>query len=419
MMLNNIDYKEYKKKDDIHGTVLYPGVMVAPVQKRILENIILKNKIKSVFEPFHGSGTALYEAFEVSPRMNLIGCDINPLANLITRVKLQGVSTYIQRDIERIEEYIIKPSFIYEYSFPNMEKWLNYDVIDSLALLRTAIMNIGSKKNRLYFWYILSDVIRFNSNTRSSTYKLHIKDDIQIKNMENTVIDTFLTNAKKYVEKFKHKSKYFILYKNDIINITKQYKRNAFDISITSPPYGDNKTTIPYGEFSMLALYTIPYYDLELEGWELDNYSMIDKRSMGGSDKEYMLNDYEKSLIKYYLYRISPSKRQKIIRYFKDYFCFLDELCRVTKKYIVLTLGNRTVDRIKINLVLITKKYLEKNNYIKIKSVRRLIPRKRTPKLTSNVDQKPVSSMNYEYILVYKKDTLHYCKKKGSSGVKR
>jgi len=417
-VIGNIAFSHYTKKDDIHGTVLYPGVMVAPVQKKILKNIILKDEIKSIFEPFHGSGTALYEAFEVSPNIHLVGCDINPLANLITRVKLQGVSTYILRDIKKIEEYIKKPPFIYEYIFPNMKKWLNCDVIDSLALLRTAIMNISSKKNRLYFWYILSDVIRFYSNTRSSTYKLHIKENIQKGNLENAVIDTFLTNTKKYIDKFKHKSKYFKLYKNDIFDIIKQYKKNTFDISITSPPYGDNRTTIPYGEFSMLTLYTIPEYDLELEGWELNNYSMIDKRSMGGADKEYMLNDYEMSLINYYLDRISPSKQRKIIRYFKDYFNFLEELCRVTKKYIVLTLGNRTVDRIKINLVLITKKYLEKNNYIKVKSVSRIIPRKRTPKLTSNVYQKPVSSMNHEYILVYKKIPLLHCKKKCSSGVK-
>ena len=402
-MLSDIAYKEYKKKHDIHGTVLYPGVMVAPVQKKILNNLILKDDIISIFDPFHGSGTALYEAFEISTNIHLVGCDINPLANLITRVKLQGVSKNILRDIKEIEDYIKRPSCIYEYSFPNMKKWLKPDVIDSLALLRTAIMNISNKRNRLYFWYILSDVIRFNSNTRSSTYKLHIKNNDQIKNMGNTVIDMFLVNAKKHIDKFKHKSENFTLYKDDIFDVIKQYKRNSFDISITSPPYGDNKTTIPYGEFSMLALYTISENDLELEGWELENYSIIDRHSMGGAEKESSLSDFEESLIKYYLSKISISKQKKIIRYFKDYFYFLDELCRVTKKYIVLTLGNRTVDRIKINLVSITKKYLEKNNFCNMDSVRRTIPRKRTPKITSNVYQKPVNSMNYEYILIYKK----------------
>lgn len=402
-MFGNIEYKEYNKKNDIHGTILYPGIMVAPVQKKILETIILKDNIKSIFDPFHGSGTALYEAFEISQNIQLVGCDINPLANLITRVKLQGVSKNILCDIKRIEDYILNSSFIFDYSFPNMKKWLKPNVIYSLALLRTAIINIKSKKNRLYFWYILSDVIRYNSNTRSSTYKLHIKDNIKIKNMEDTVINTFINNAKKYIDKFKHRSDNFILHKNDIFDVIKQYDKNSFDISITSPPYGDNKTTIPYGEFSMLTLYTIPKYDLNLEGWELRNYSSIDNHSMGGADKYGLLSDFEMSLIEYYLTVISISKQRKIIRYFKDYFYFLKELCRVTKKYIILTLGNRTVDRININLVSITENYLKENNFINIDSTRRAIPRKRTPKLTSNVYQKPVNSMNYEYILIYRK----------------
>lgn len=43
-----------------------------------------------------------------------------------------------------------------------------------------------------------------------------------------------------------------------------------------------------------------------------------------------------------------------------DYFKVLDNICRVTNKYIVLTLGNRTVDRVKIDLNDITKKvYIE------------------------------------------------------------
>ncbi|GHV91573.1 DNA modification methylase [Spirochaetia bacterium] len=402
-MLDNIEFKDYKKKDDIHGTVLYPAVMVAPVQKKILGDIILKDNIVSIFDPFHGSGTALYEAFELSSDMHLVGCDINPLANLITRVKLQGVSKFIYSDINKIEEYINEPDYVYEYSFPNIEKWFRSDVIDSLALLRSAIMNINSDRNRLYFWYILSDVIRFNSNTRSSTYKLHIKEKNVIENMENNVINSFLSKAKKYADKFKHKSENFILYKNDIFNVIKKIRKNAFDISITSPPYGDNATTVPYGQFSMLSLYTIPEYDLELEGWELNNYSIIDNRSMGGSEKSVMLDKFELSLIKNYLSLISTSKHQKILRYFNDYFSFLKELCRVTKKYIVLTLGNRTVDRIEINLVSLTKKFMEKNNYKNIDSAMRIIPRKRTPKVTSNVRQKPVSSMNYEYILIYKK----------------
>ena len=64
-MLKDVSYRDYKKKNDIHGTVLYPGVMVAPVQKDILEKLIDKDNMTSVFDPFHGSGTALYESLEI------------------------------------------------------------------------------------------------------------------------------------------------------------------------------------------------------------------------------------------------------------------------------------------------------------------------------------------------------------------
>ncbi len=403
-MLNNIAFKDYKKSDDIHGTVLYPAVMVAPVQKSVLNDIILKNDISSIFDPFHGSGTALYEAMEISTNLHLVGCDINPLANLITRVKLQGVNSHVFKDIEKIKSYLSDPKQIYPFSFPNMEKWFRKDIFESLKIVRSAIMNIKDEQNRLFFWYMLCDIIRKHSNTRSSTYKLHIKEINAISRIENKVVANFISTIEKNVDKFMHESKNFVLYKCDVLKKIKAFDSRVFDVSITSPPYGDNATTVPYGQFSMLALYTISQNDLELEGWELDNYSVIDSNSLGGRNSEDTLNTYEKNLIKPYLDRISISKHKKVIRFFYDYFQFLKELCRVTDKYIVLTLGNRTVDRVQINLTDITKAFLESQNFSNIKQAQRDIPVKRTPKVTSIVHQKPVSSMNCEYIIVHKRD---------------
>lgn len=404
-MLDNIDYRDYKKCDDIHGTVLYPAVMVAPIQKDILKNLILRDEIASVFDPFHGSGTSLYEAMEIAPNMHLVGCDINPLANLITRVKLQGVNSNIKSDINELKEHIIEPKDISYFSFPNMEKWFRTDIIESLKIVRSAITKISNDQNRLFFWYILCDIIRKYSNTRSSTYKLHIKEADAISRMENNVIEDYIGSVEKNIYKFLHSSNNFILYKCNVLEKFRDFENELFDISITSPPYGDNATTVPYGQFSMLALYTIDRKDLELEGWELDNYSIIDSNSLGGKTKNIIMNDFEKALIAPYLKKISVAKHKKVICFFNDYFLFLRELCRVTKKYIVLTLGNRTVDRVQIDLTNITKTFLEKNGFENLKFVKREIPIKRTPKVTSIVNQKPVSSMNYEYIIIHRRNT--------------
>jgi hypothetical protein len=402
-MLNSLAFKEYKKNNDIHGTVLYPAVMVAPMQKNILKKIIAANEISSIFDPFHGSGTALYEAMEISPNLHLVGCDINPLANLITKVKLQGINKNVARDIRTLKDYVYTPRQVYKLEFPNMDKWFRSDILDSLEIVRSAIMHIEDDQNRLFFWYTFCDVIRRHSNTRSSTYKLHIKPINTILRIENNVVKDFFSAIIKSIDMFKSKSNNFSLFKCNILDIIGEFDDEAFDISITSPPYGENATTVTYGQFSMLALYIIARNDLELEGWELDNYSKIDSKSLGGKKSDYILNEFEKELLQPYLANIEARKHRKVLRFFADYFRFLHELCRVTHKYIALTLGNRTVDRVQINLTNITKIFLENHGFVNILEEKRDIPNKRIPKITSNVQHRPVASMNCEYIIIHKR----------------
>lgn len=143
--------------------------------------------------------------------------------------------------------------------------------------------------------------------------------------------------------------------------------------------------------------------DLAFDGWELNNYSAIDRKSLGGCYKGSIENKIGNLLLQPFLDNISKSKQKKVISFFRDYFLFLDELCRVTKKYIVLILGNRTVDGVNINLTSITQKYLEHKNFRNIYECDRDIPNKRIPRLTSKVNNNPVFSMNKEFVIIHKK----------------
>ncbi len=143
---------------------------------------------------------------------------------------------------------------------------------------------------------------------------------------------------------------------------------------------------------------------LELEGWEFDNFSKIDSKSLGGKSRGIVINNFESELISPYINKICEAKKKKVIRFFNDYFIFLKELTRVTSKYIVMTLGNRTVDGININLTSITQEVLEHSGFKKNQLIERKIPSKRIPKKTSKVNDKPVNSMNYEYVIIYSKN---------------
>ena len=59
----------------------------------------------------------------------------------------------------------------------------------------------------------------------------------------------------------------------------------ACDLIITSPPYGDNATTVPYGQYSYLPLQWIDLDDIgpDVDPDCLSSTHEIDRRSLGGS----------------------------------------------------------------------------------------------------------------------------------------
>lgn len=407
-MITNTDicYKEYNKQD-IHGTTMYPATMIAPVQKGVLTDVLSQATVQRVLDPFFGSGTALYEAATLSPALDIYGCDINPLAYLITKVKLDGVSTRIHKDIARIESYISdnENTQFPLHQFKKIDKWFRPDIQKCLSLLRTAIMTIENRRNRMYFWYHLAVVVRRNANTRSSTFKLHIKTEEMINNMSNNVVNDFLDRVSSDVKFFIHPPFKNHLKKRDVLKWLPRQKDDFFDVSITSPPYGDNATTVTYGEFSWLPLNWIDPADLTMDGWELDNAQKIDRMSVGGpkDGEAHALNEDDRASLSLYLDKITARKQKKVINFFSDYFYFLQHLSRVTKQYIIMTLGNRTVDGIRIDLTELTKSYLERHGYEITGCLTRPIVKKRIPRKTSCVNGHAVSSMNDEYVLIAKK----------------
>ena len=407
-MLKDISYRNYRRSDDIHGTVLYPAVMVAPVQKDILVDLSKHDTINRILDPFHGSGTALYESHLVFPGAEILGCDINPFANLITRAKLTGVAPNIENDIESIMRHLRENNADVIYEFPNREKWFRDDIAQSLTQIRDAIRTVATPENRIFFWCMMSDVVRRYSNTRSSTYKLHLKPPDRIKEMSNGVIADFLHSITANYHQYEEvHCANFRLFKQDALFCLPWFTRNnKVDILITSPPYGDNKTTVPYGLFSSLALRWIDSKDLILEGWESDNYAAIDSHSLGSRAKRFSMNLFQEELLTPFISGISEQKSKKVKNFFFDYFRFLDQAVEAADKYIVLTVGNRTVDRVKIDMASITAKYLRAKGFVEHQTVSRDILNKRTPPLTSKVNNAPVESMGKEYVLIYKNPAL-------------
>lgn len=406
------DYWDFKnaKNDGIHKIANYPAPMVAPMQHELLQLLVNENpNYHNMLDPFHGTGVTLVEGQEVG--LDVFGIDINPYAHIITLAKLEK---YDPREIELanikiincIEELKTKND-IKLHAFDNIEKWFRKDVIKDLSIVRIAIINEKNIKNRRYYWLCFGEIVKKYSNTRTSTFKLHAKELEKINEMENHIFEDF----KEKIEETYKLIGYpplgnFQLKCGDSNQIMKELEDKSFDIICTSPPYGDNGTTVTYGQFSTLQLLWIDNLDFKYDISCIENFSRLDSLSLGGTLSRNNAF-YCSQLVIQYIEKISFHKRRKIMQFYSDYENSFRAMTRLLKDggSMVLTLGNRKVDGLEFPFTGINTELAEhyglKVEYI----ITRNIINKRMPKRVSRLsDGQSVNSMSKETTLLLKKE---------------
>lgn len=432
---NYWDFKE-AKKEHIHGICTYPATMVPVMQSEILKCIInLKPDINSLLDPFMGSGTVLVEG--MINNLDVYGIDINPFSYLLSEFK---INIPLVKRLEKCKEFIF--DFLnseQEYdikSFKGINKWYRDDIIENLSKISEGIRRIEIKSDRQFFWICLAEVSRLSNNSRNSTFKLHTKTDEDIKRFEYDTITNFkkivnknLKRISDYIEinrnlqsrnsniyEYSREKKVFL--GNSIEELKKNFHDGSIDLIITSPPYGDNQTTVTYGQFSVLPLRWIDKSDVSEEIWEsiIETYSKIDDSSLGG--KKYKIEDIEQSNIlnnsdtlnsiyKDLIDKEEVNKAKKVASFMLDFSFIIEELSRVLRKngYIVLTVGNRRVSNKEVKFNKIIKDLARLYDLKLIYEFDRNILCKRIPnKISKLKDNTSVKSMSKEYILILKKE---------------
>lgn len=436
------DFWSFKKdgdRDYVHGLFAYPAMMVPKMQREILDvfnNRIGKNGILTIFDPFMGSGTIMVEG--MLHGANIIGIDINPLAYLVSKVKttiysLKSLNKSVQRLLDNISKNERTPI---ETNFDNIEKWFKMNIILDLDHIKKQIQQESSLKVRRFMWVAFSETVRSLSNSRSSTYKLHIKDSKTIDEFDKDAIQVFrailiknFNSTKEYQERLEElgyiikngkRSKYIgeIIIKmgdstKESKKLCKEYHPNLI---ITSPPYGDNHTTVTYGQYSVLALRWINLKDIDknIDETVIDSLSEIDRRSMGGKNFTTQNNNFIDFLtlsptLKGQIDEIKAldeSKVNKILSFYHDFYLFIKSIDSViANTYIVMTVGNRTVAKKKIKMDEILKELFENCSFEFVYKFDRNILNKRMPRINHTDKQtgKKTETMTKECVLILKK----------------
>ena len=132
---------------------------------------------------------------------------------------------------------------------------------------------------------------------------------------------------------------------------------NSVDMVVTSPPYGDSRTTVAYGQFSRWAN----------EWFNFENAKTLDNLLMGGRVQKEEL--FETKSIKSELDEIKsidPKRNLEVVSFLNDYSCSIKNVASVIKSggVVCYVVGNRTVKGVQIPLDYFTAEMFEKNGFI-------------------------------------------------------
>lgn len=403
------DYWSFRKnaqRDGVHGLIQYPAMMIPSMQAKLLEVAReAHGNVRRVLDPFVGGGTMLTETMEQG--LDFSGFDINPLAILACKVKAGPfvIDTLPDRIRGLLSEILADKKRSYEVTFSGQSKWFTKGASIGLSRIHRAIQHQDDLWIRRFSWLSMAETIRRCSNSRTSTYKLHIKPESEIDTTTTSVIQTFSAVIKANVQRVLDQQQLFIknsvlengLYRGqvkinfqDVTCLDTSQAQDRFDLLFTSPPYGDNATTIPYGQFSFLALNWIPLADID-NTFPMDinrNTHAIDSASMGGSLRETSHKAEElaakSEVFKDFYHKLGESDSSSRKRFTS--FCF--DLRKSVKSltalmehggYMIWTLGNRSLAGQRVPFDRIVGDFLENHEMSKVAQFLRPIPSKRMP----------------------------------------
>jgi len=411
------DFVGKNSKFSIHGIHTYPAMMLPYIARRLIEEYGKDSRI--VLDPFCGSGTVLVES--MLHCINSYGIDINPLAILLSKVKTTPIepkrlSEEFERVQNKIKEAIWNPNLLKEVETPhffNIEYWFKPKVIEELSYIKSVLNEIKDGDVRDFFLVAFSETVRKTSNTRGGEYKLFRISEKKLKDWNPDVLGTFLSICKRNItmmgefyhslniEKIRNGEIWSKIFMDDTRKKTK-IPDECIDFIATSPPYGDSRTTVAYGQFSRLTLQWLDY-DYEL-------IKKIDKMSLGGIrakriDKGLKSETFYEVLNR--IYEVDEKRALDVFSFFSDFDKTVNEIDRVLKEdgMVCMVVGNRTVKEVNIPTDVIISELFESRGYEHLKTIMRQIPMKRLPRKSSpsNISGEVVDTMNYEYIVILKK----------------
>ena len=145
-----------------HGLYVYPAKFIPQIPQFCIREFSKPHDV--ILDPFCGSGTTLVEALLL--KRNAYGLDINPLAQLISKVKTIPLDLQqLSKECRSLDQFLsTNPASLNSTeeipSFPNLTYWFAPNTLQELVKLQRYIFNIPDPAIQNLFRLILASIIR-------------------------------------------------------------------------------------------------------------------------------------------------------------------------------------------------------------------------------------------------------------------
>ena len=223
-----------------HNFFKYPCKFIPEIPRWGIKS--LYNGTGLILDPFSGSGTTLLEASLKG--YSSMGCEIDDVAKLITKVKSTPLSGEELSEIKRITNIIVASIESKSYlkdeivlpKIDNLEHWFKDDILSDLGYLYHSIKQQSNENIKNFLLICMASIIKRVSNADDISPKPYVSNKI-IKNPPD-VAPTFFDTVVKYItaiEKISSLKMGEVKIQGDATHIL--CDENSVGLAITSPPY--------------------------------------------------------------------------------------------------------------------------------------------------------------------------------------
>jgi DNA modification methylase len=354
LLSGDLDFHSKSSKDFTHDLHAFPAKFPPQLPRHFIEQLTEPNEI--VLDPMSGSGTTILEGFLLGRRA--IGCDIDPLALLLSKVKTHPLPMGV---VSRTGITILEQARISQRSYNGalgeqalnrfdeeakefINYWFHPDAQYELLALLELIEQIEDEDVRAFFEVTLSSIIITKSGGVSLAFDLAHTRPHKVKDkVYRSPLKEFEKRLQRNFESLRTlnlgRKLPFVSF-GDAQNLP--LRNNLVDLIVTSPPYASNAI-----DYMRAHKFSLVWF-----GHQLQNLTQLRSKYIGGEVTkgfEFEQLPVQTTNVVSKVASLDPKKGLVLSRYYSEMSRALGEMFRVLKpgKAAIVVVGSsnmRSVD---------------------------------------------------------------------------